>query len=77
VLVDRLRMSHRIRQLEDSLGEVRRLRRLLPICMDCKSIRTSDGEWIPIEKHLWTTEGAETSHGICPACLGKRAQECE
>lgn len=41
---------------------------VLPICASCKSIKTKDDEWIPIEDHF---NKIAFSHGICPDCCKK------
>ncbi len=55
--------------LEDALGEVQRLRGILPICSECHKIRVDDGEWQRIDDYMAERAGAEFSHGICPDCL--------
>lgn len=50
---------------------------LLPICMECKRIRTegldsADQEsWKEIESYISQRTDARFSHGICPQCLAK------
>lgn len=41
---------------------------VIPICANCKTIRTKDDVWIPIEDYL---SDRVFSHGICPACCNK------
>lgn len=40
----------------------------LPICCNCKKIRTGQGSWMSIERYLMNYTEHEFSHGICPAC---------
>ncbi len=68
-------LARQIRDLEGALGEVNRLRDLLPICMYCKSIRDDNQYWHSIEKYIHAETGADFSHGICPVCLEKLNQE--
>lgn len=55
-------------KLEDTLGQVKTLQGLLPICSACKKIRDDQGYWNQIEEYIsYHTEAAFT-HGICPDC---------
>jgi hypothetical protein len=53
---------------------------LLPICMECKKIRTTGGDsseqtsWKEIESYISQRTDAKFSHGICPQCLAKARQ---
>ncbi len=60
-----------IRELQDSLSEVKVLSGLLPICASCKKIRDDKGYWRRIEAYISSHSGAEFSHGICPECAKK------
>ncbi len=59
----------RIDELESALNEVRKLQRLLPICMYCKKIRDDSDYWHEIETYVRDRTGTTFSHGICPACM--------
>ncbi|MCM0082623.1 hypothetical protein L4X63_13565 [Geomonas sp. Red32] len=59
------------RELRKALSEIRELRRMIPICSMCHSIRTDKGFYEKIEVYLSHLTGAELTHGICPACLRK------
>ncbi len=60
-----------IDQLQATLGEVRTLRGLLPICAGCKQIRDDRGTWHPVEEYVRDRTHAEFSHGLCPDCVTK------
>lgn len=60
-----------IDELQSTLGEVRTLRGLLPICAGCKQIRDDRGTWHPVEEYIRDRTHAEFSHGLCPGCLAK------
>ena len=53
---------------------------LLPICMECKKIRTTGADsgaqesWKEIESYISQRTDARFSHGICPQCLEKVRQ---
>ena len=40
----------------------------LPICANCKSIRSEDEGWIKLEEYLGSQTGAQFTHTICAAC---------
>lgn len=53
---------------------------LVPICMECKKIRTMGADssaqesWKEIESYISQRTDAKFSHGICPRCLDKVRQ---
>jgi len=57
--------------LQRAFAQIKTLRGLLPICMYCKKIRDSRGEWSPVEVYVRDRTDAEFSHGLCPECAGK------
>jgi PAS domain S-box-containing protein len=56
------------RELQASVAEVKVLQGILPICANCKRIRTEDGRWDAVESYVRERSNAEFSHGICPDC---------
>jgi hypothetical protein len=54
--------SRRLRQ------RVKMLEGILPICAGCKSIRDTEGHWIPLEGYIMANSGAQFSHSFCPDC---------
>ena len=64
-------LANRVTQLEQALTEVRQLKRLLPICMYCKSVRDDQDYWHQIEEYIHSETGTDFSHSICPSCLEK------
>ena len=53
------------------------LRRLLPICAGCKSIRDEQGAWRALESYFAAAAGATFTHGLCPDCLREHYPELE
>ncbi|TFH26997.1 MAG: hypothetical protein E4G98_06555 [Promethearchaeota archaeon] len=51
--------------------KVKELRELLPICSNCKKIRTDDGYWTNVEDHFRAHGDTDFTHGICPECAKK------
>ena len=64
-------LAKRVDDLQTALADVKKLKRLLPICMYCKSIRDDRDYWHQIEEYIHDETGTDFSHGICPTCLGK------
>jgi len=58
-------------ELQEALGQVRKLSGLLPICSSCKKIRDDKGYWRQIEAYIQDHSEAEFSHSICPECAKK------
>lgn len=59
----------RKRELEEALGQIKRLRGLLPICAHCKKIRDDQGYWNQLETYISENSEVVFSHGICPQCM--------
>lgn len=75
-LLSRLRSSMQdrenlIRELQDTLKEVKELRGILPICSSCKKIRTDEGYWQNVDEYISQHTNAEFSHGLCKECAMK------
>jgi sigma-B regulation protein RsbU (phosphoserine phosphatase) len=63
------RLAARVRELEETLAHVQRLRGLIPICAWCKKVRTDRDYWQQVEEYIIEHSEARFSHGICPDCL--------
>jgi len=57
-----------LRELQASVAEVRVLKGMLPICANCKRVRTDGGTWEPVESYVRERTNAEFTHGLCPDC---------
>ena len=68
-------LAARITELEHALETGRQLKRLLPICAYCKSIRDDSDYWQEIEQYIHKHTGTDFSHGICPPCMEKVLKE--
>lgn len=44
------------------------LRGIIPICANCKHVRSDVGEWQQIERYVQEHSDAQFSHGVCPDC---------
>lgn len=64
-----------IRELEQTLAEVRTLKGLIPICANCRRIRDDSGAWSPLEAFVRSNFDADFSHGICPECAAREMEK--
>ncbi len=55
----------------DYIEEMRTLRRIVPICSNCRSIKDSKGQWKSLDHFLINNPDTEFSHGLCPDCISK------
>ncbi|BBO73990.1 hypothetical protein DSCW_14070 [Desulfosarcina widdelii] len=55
-------------KLEKAMAEVKTLRGIIPICSNCKKIRTDKGAWDEVELYISRHSDALFSHSICPKC---------
>ena len=64
-------------ELQTALSEIKTLRGLLPICMNCHKIKTEHGAWNKLETYISKHSDAEFTHGICPDCFLKQMGDIE
>jgi two-component system, cell cycle sensor histidine kinase and response regulator CckA len=55
--------------LREASEQIKTLRGIVPICMNCKKIRDDQGFWNQVEVYVRDHTEAEFSHGLCPLCL--------
>jgi CheY-like chemotaxis protein len=60
-----------VEELRQALEQVKTLSGLLPICIECKSIRDDQGYWSKVERYIMEHSQASFSHGLCPKCAVK------
>jgi len=53
--------------LED-ITELEELRQIVPICANCKRVRTDEEYWESVEAYVSEHSNLDFSHGICPDC---------
>lgn len=53
----------------------RELHGVIPICSYCHQIRDDTHTWSRPHDDIILNEGAQFSHGICPACIPKVLEE--
>lgn len=61
-------VKHLYDQLREAEKQVAALRRLLPICSNCKSIRSDTGHWHRLEQYMGDHADVTFSHGLCESC---------
>jgi CheY-like chemotaxis protein len=61
-------LAQRVTELENSLGKVKTLQDLLPICSYCKKIRGDNNYWKQVEGYIDDHADISFSHGISPDC---------
>lgn len=65
----------KIEELEAAISHISQLEDILPICANCKKIRSdvSDSKkkvsWVPVEAYISQKTPAKFSHSICPECM--------
>ena len=68
-------LRDRVSELERALMEVKQLRGLLPICMDCKRIRDDHNDWHQVDHYMARRSFISFTHSICPKCLEVRMKQ--
>lgn len=58
-------------KLKTALDEITALRRLLPICANCKKIRDDKGFWHAVEVYFHEHAHTDFTHSMCPECIKK------
>jgi DNA-binding response OmpR family regulator len=68
-------LARKVKDLEQAVSDVRKLKELLPICMYCKSIRDDQDYWHQIEEYIHSETGVDFTHGVCPECMAKMQKQ--
>jgi phosphoserine phosphatase RsbU/P len=61
-------LADRVRELEQALRQVQRLREFLPMCAWCWKIRNDHTYWQNLESYVMEHWDARFTHGVCPEC---------
>lgn len=61
-------LAERVRELEETLAQVKQLQGLLPICCYCKKIRDDKNYWQQVDRYIAAHSEVQFTHGICPEC---------
>jgi phosphoserine phosphatase RsbU/P len=71
------RLADKNKKLQQAIDEIETLKGLLPVCSNCKKIRTTragsknQDAWVSLEAYLHEFTAAEVTHSICPECMAK------
>lgn len=60
-----------VRETRFLFAQMRNLEGILPICCNCKKIRTDKNSWQAIEEYLLSRAPVDFSHSICEDCARK------
>ena len=64
-------LACKIEELREALDQIKTLRGIVPICMNCKKIRDDQGFWNQVEVYVRDHTEANFSHAICPECMNR------
>jgi len=53
----------------ENITDIVEMQKLIPVCSNCKKVRTDSNFWNTIEEYVESTTGHEITHGICPTCI--------
>ena len=56
---------------DQAIHRVQLLEGLLPICAECRKIRTDTGSWTDIEVYVSAHSKAQFTHALCNSCIRK------
>ncbi len=71
------RLMEKNKKLQQAIDEIETLKGLLPVCSNCKKIRTGNADpnqtssWVSLEAYLHEHTAVEVTHSICPDCMRK------
>lgn len=65
--VSRRHLSETLEELETSYWHLRKLQEVLPLCLECGRVKTSESTWSDVVEYLKENE-ILLSHGYCPDC---------
>ena len=68
-------LMERLTKLAQTFDSIRTIKGLVPVCRNCKSIRTDEGFWTSFDSYFRVHTDVVFSHGICEACLKREAPE--
>lgn len=63
----RERLQAAVEELENSYWHLKKIQEVLPICMGCEKVKTSDATWEDVVDYL-QQNALFLSHGYCPDC---------
>ena len=70
LLMVRIQVARRVVELSN---EVSLLKRILPVCMSCRSVRDTSEHWMELDQYFRRQTGIDFSHSLCPDCFFERS----
>ncbi len=70
----RARLQEALDELETSYWHLKKIQEVLPICMECGKVKTSEADWEDVVEYL-QRNALFLSHGYCPDCAEKMRRE--
>lgn len=61
-------LEQRVRELQTALARRENLRSLEVMCAECRRIRRSENDWVPLDQYFQEQSGVMISHTLCPTC---------
>ena len=55
-------------ELKTALDNVKTLKGMLPVCMNCKNVRDDKGYWEKVDEYIVKNSDATITHALCPHC---------
>lgn len=68
------RLAQRVKALEETLAQVRRLEGLIPMCAWCKKVRNDQDYWQEVSSYLTERSEARFTHAICKDCFKRQGE---
>ena len=63
------RNGERALLMMEDITSLTTLKKLIPICMQCKNVREDEEYWQTLEGYVHEHMGVDFSHGLCPKCV--------
>ena len=70
-------LEHKVKEIQEAMGHIKRLEGLVPICASCKKIKVEEKDaegkdkWVQLETYISQKTDASLTHGLCPDCIKK------
>ena len=77
VIIAQKALARANHQLKQAVAQIRTLKGLLPICMDCGRVRDDRDYWQDLQGYIQQQTDTEFTHGLCPECTRTRLAELE
>jgi DNA-binding response OmpR family regulator len=68
LLAQNTRLKNLNDELQQALGEIKILKRILTMCSNCRRIKDENGMWVSLEGYIRSHTDTNFSHGVCQEC---------